>query len=254
MWRGGRTTVDPESLRQFDLRLTATERALETQARVSNEILWAQVFDSTIQSSSWLHDKAFSPGRWAVGYPYLYVMYRILNEIRPRRILDLGLGQSTRMITQYAAQFPEVEHVVVEHDERWIEFFSRNFQLSDRSKVVRLDWDYITHGDTEGVRVYGGLAHALSGAQFDFISIDGPLGGDMETYARIDVLRLLPDCLMPSFAIMIDDYERPGEQATVDEMRELLSGQDVQHQYCLYSGAKDLGLLCSSDLGFLCSL
>ncbi len=56
--------------------------------------------------------------------------------------------------------------------------------------VLRLDWDYVQFDEAERVRVYGGFADALAGkGQFDFISIDGPLGGDMEEYARIDVLR-----------------------------------------------------------------
>ena len=83
-------------------------------ARHASEAVWAQIFNNTISESLWLKDKTFSPGRWAVGYPYLYVMYRVLNETRPKRILELGLGQSTRMIAQYAAAFQDVEHIVVE--------------------------------------------------------------------------------------------------------------------------------------------
>ena len=77
-------------------------------ARHASEAVWAQIFNNTISESLWLKDKTFSPGRWAVGYPYLYVMYRVLNETRPKRILELGLGQSTRMIAQYAAAFQAV--------------------------------------------------------------------------------------------------------------------------------------------------
>ena len=69
-----------------------------------------------------------SAGRWAVGYQYLYVMYRVLNEIHPRRILELGLGQSTRMLGQYAAAHENVSHFVVEHDPEWIDFFQRDFR------------------------------------------------------------------------------------------------------------------------------
>ena len=42
-----------------------SEKILKTQ----NEILWAQIFNSTIQSSAWFKDQSISPGRWAAGYP-----------------------------------------------------------------------------------------------------------------------------------------------------------------------------------------
>ena len=66
---------------------------------IARENEWAAIFNNTIHDSTWLKDRSFSPGRWAVGYQFLYVMYRILNEIKPERILELGLGQSTRMLS-----------------------------------------------------------------------------------------------------------------------------------------------------------
>ncbi len=234
--------------------LRSMEQVADTQGRVLSEALWAQVFNSTVASSEWLKDKAFSPGRWAVGYPYLYVLYRVLNEIRPRRVLELGLGQSTRMIAQYAQACDGVEHFVVEHDEKWIDFFSRSFRLPEISQLVKLDWEFVPHNEADAVRVYAGFSEAFGDRQFDLISIDGPLGGDMEHYARIDVLGLLPSCVAPSFVIMLDDYERDAESRTMREMRSALSEAGVSHRSCRYSGSKDVGVLCSADLGFLCSM
>ena len=114
-------------------------RQAADSARHASEAVWAQIFNNTISESLWLKDKTFSPGRWAVGYPYLYVMYRVLNETRPKRILELGLGQSTRMIAQYAAAFQDVEHIVVEHDPEWVEFFCNDFPLPKNTKVVMLE-------------------------------------------------------------------------------------------------------------------
>lgn len=46
-------------------------------SRNASEAVWAEIFNNAITGSEWLTDTAFSPGRWAVGYPYLYVMYRV---------------------------------------------------------------------------------------------------------------------------------------------------------------------------------
>lgn len=81
------------------------EPALDELTGINREILWANAFHDTIIDSEWLKSKTFSPGRWGVGYQYLYVLYRVLNEIKPRNILELGMGQTTRMIGQYAAYY-----------------------------------------------------------------------------------------------------------------------------------------------------
>lgn len=145
--------------------------------RQSDEITYAEIFKSTIEDSKWMTNKTFSPGRWAVGYQVLYVLYRILNEIRPQTILEIGLGQSTRMIAQYVEASPEVYHRVVEHDSSWIDFFSKQYALSPRSQIVQLDWDFINYNGAANVRCYRDFSAQFNDQRFDLILIDGPLGG-----------------------------------------------------------------------------
>lgn len=220
----------------------------------ASETVWAEIFNNVISDSSWLHNTAFSAGRWAVGYPYLYVMYRILNEICPKRILDLGLGQSTRMIGQYTMANEDVMHFVVEHDPEWIAFFKRDFALSERSRIIQLDREMEPYKEASEVRVFKGFAERFKNEKFDFISIDAPLGGNMKQYSRIDVLKLLPDCLADDFIIMIDDSQRPGEMQTVEEMKEKLDNSGISYHAGKYSGNKDCVVICSANLKFVCSM
>ncbi|MDR0649034.1 MAG: hypothetical protein LBF92_06835, partial [Synergistaceae bacterium] len=103
------------------------------------EILWAQIFHDTIAGSKWLIDKSFSPGRWAVGYEFLYVLYRVLNSVRPKKILELGLGQTTNMLSQYVSAHEDVRHLIVEHDTEWIDFFRKEHDISERTKIIQMD-------------------------------------------------------------------------------------------------------------------
>ena len=220
----------------------------------ASEAVWSAIFNNVISGSRWLQNTSFSAGRWAVGYQYLYVLYRVLNEIRPQHILELGLGQSTRMIGQYASSHEQVEHFVVEHDPEGIDFFSRDFTLSERSKIIKLDREMIPFKEAEAVRVFKGFEEQFNGRKFDFISIDAPLGADMKQYARIDVLKMLPDCLADNFIIMIDDTERPGETNTVNAMKEQLKQSGITFAVGRYSGNKDCTVICSDDLKFVCSM
>lgn len=243
--------------KQGDLLAKAVERARSQaadSARHASEAVWAQIFNNTISESLWLKDKTFSPGRWAVGYPYLYVMYRVLNETRPKRILELGLGQSTRMIAQYAAAFQDVEHIVVEHDPEWVEFFCNDFPLPKNTKVVMLEREMAPYKEAEAVRVFKGFQETFQGQKFDFISVDAPLGGDMKQYARIDVLNLIPDGLGENFVIMVDDCNRIGENNTVKEIENKLIELNIPISVGKYCGRKDCSLVCVKKFTFLTTM
>lgn len=231
---------------------------VKKQAADSNrhaaEAVWAQIFDLTISGSTWLKDKAFSPGRWAVGYPYLYVMYRVLNETHPKHILELGLGQSTRMISQYAAAFNDVEHIVVEHDPEWIKFFTNSYSLPVNTRIVKLEREMVPYKEAEKVRAFKRFKEIFEGKKFEFISIDAPFGGDMKQYSRIDVLRMMPDCLSKDYVIMIDDTNRSGEINTLKEMEQCLVRNNFAYKRGLYHGEKSCAILCSEHLGFFSSM
>lgn len=234
--------------------LRVIKQKAEKAMRSASEAVWAEVFNSAIKNCSWLKDVSLSPGRWAVGYPYLYVLFRILNELRPKSILEFGLGQSTRMIAQYAAANKDVKHYVVEHDKNWIEFFGNDCILPENTEIVVLDYDFVSYKEAKKVRIYKGASMVFQNMKFDYISIDGPLGGDMDSYSRIDILNLLPDCLKDSFIIMLDDYNRLAEQNTGREIERILKENGIAFKASTYYGDKDIRIWCSQDLAFYCSL
>lgn len=231
-----------------------TDRQLSIASGVARENEWAHIFNNTIFGSPWLKDPSFSPGRWAVGYQFLYVMYRVLNEVRPESILELGLGQSTKMISQYVAGHENVKHWVVEHDQNWIDFFSRNYPIPDRTSIVKLPWDFKPFKEAESVRCYKDFANVFKKRKFDFISVDGPLGGDMKMYARIDILSIIPEALNSDFVIMIDDTERSGEINMIEELEKKLQEAGIQYAKGSYQGEKKLTVICSMSLSFVKSM
>lgn len=234
--------------------LDEIKRSSMEGSRYASEAVWGELFNQVSAGSSWLKDTKFAPGRWAVGYQYLYAVYRILNEVQPKNILELGLGQSTRLISQYAAAYPEVRHQVVEHDPGWMTFFRNNFRLPHNTEMVQLDREFIKYKDSDHIRVFKDFSETFRGQRFDFISIDAPLGADMYQYSRIDVLRVMPDCLAESFIIIIDDTERSGEQHMINEMYKVLKASNITFTTGQYSGKKDCMVICSENLKFVCSM
>ena len=50
------------------------QKTTRETGNTAKEILWADVFSSTVYESDWLKNKAFSPGRYAIEYVFLYVL------------------------------------------------------------------------------------------------------------------------------------------------------------------------------------
>lgn len=140
------------------------------------------------------------------------------------------MGQSTKMIGLYSKYFPECVHKVVEHDENWINFFCKTFQMPENSEAIQLDIldkDVEFNGRTSNVTTYVNFKETLSNEKYDFICIDGPYGFRSPEYSRIDVLNLLPDCLQDSFIIMIDDVDRIGEKNSFMHMEGMLKSHGI---------------------------
>ena len=225
------------------------------QKKILTELYWATIFNSTVQQSSWLLKKNFSPGRWAVGYPFLYVLYRILDEVNPRNILELGLGQSTKMISQYADHFLSAAHIIVEHDAEWGRFFQSGFPLSVNSQLLMLPCkkELIRQVRTN---LYDGFEVYFKDKSFDLLVIDGPITLEETTHSlsRIDILPLLPQLLAKEFVLLFDDYQFLSIRNTITVVKEKLNENNIVFHSAVYSGEKELCMIVSDGYQFLTTL
>lgn len=235
-------------------RVEVVRREVIQTKRAGKEAVWGEVFRDSIVGSQWLKTKCFSPGRWAVGYQYLYVLYRILNSVRPRTILELGLGQSTSMITQYADYEEGVTHRVVEHDSEWIDYYRQEFEVSAKTEIINLNISKMLFKNQYELYHYEQFRENLDDLKYDFISIDAPFGHVDNEFSRIDVLDLIPDCLASSFVIMVDDVNRKGEQNMIRLLKEILDKNGIEYSSGMYVGDKDTYTIASMDKKFVCTL
>lgn len=235
------------------LRKLYNASAYETECKLSS-IYWGQIYNSTIEDSKWLSNRSVSPGRWAVGYEYLYVLYRTLNEVKPRSVLELGLGVSTRIISQYA-KYAKADHVVVEHDPLWANFFRNGWEeLSEYTNICVLPLKEFGSGNNKYFG-YQDFDKCVQEKSFDVISVDGPFGGE-GVFSRRDILPLLPKILNKDFIIMFDDCGRIGEQKTVKDVEAILNENGILYKKGIYNGGgtKITTVLASESWKFLCSL
>lgn len=215
------------------------------------EIIWRDIFIDTVKGYEWWENISISPGRWAVGYNYLYVMARSLSAIAPSSILEFGLGQSSKLFSLYS-NFYKVHYDIIEQDETWIKFFGSENVLGETINIHHRKIKDFHDNDGGVIYKYSEIDSIVSSMKYNIISIDGPWGG--KNYSRIDIINFLPQILDKQFLIIIDDYNRIGEKRTINMIQKKLKSSNIEYNIQVYNGSKEICIIVSSDLKFLTTL
>lgn len=225
-------------------------QALQSELiRCGAEQYWAHVYHDTIINSSWLTNKSVSPRRWAVSYIVLYVLYRVLDEMRPGNILECGLGQSSKLTIQYARAH-NAQLTIIENRPDWLKFFAK--QMPDAQQYTHiLDTEMAHIVPQYESRTYRGFKQFIGKTKYNLVLIDGPRGS--EHYSRPEILDIV-DNLDDSFVIMLDDMNRIGEQETWQMLINKLNERGLGFIEARYTSDKTVGVLCSMDLAFFATL
>ena len=221
--------------------------------KYSQEVYYAECFRSAISGSPWLLRQSFMPGGWALDFSGLYLLYRILERMRPSKIVEFGIGESTKIFSQYADHYQETSFFTFEHDQQWMDFFQRSFPLNGKNCVIiERPLETISFHNTKTLR-YSGNIGDYTGENIEFIFLDGPYGAD-GTYARTQVLDLIPNFLnKEKFCIVIDDYNRVGEKNTAKVLLEKLAAAGIAYRTRTYFSLREILIIVSADQRFLVS-
>ena len=216
--------------------------------KLLNEILMTQIFHDTIIDIPWLRYKNFSARGAAANYSFLYILTRILNAFRPTTILELGIGQSTKLTTQYVIHEENYANLfLAEHDSVWMSFFENNTKRNPRIHILNLEIETIDFKKNR-VCTYKNLIKHIKDQKFDLLIIDGPHGSDR--YSRIGSFDIVKQNLNSRFVILIDDFDRLGEQELADEIKKELTVLSIPYYCNIFNGIKSQLLISSYELFF----
>ena len=220
--------------------------------RFANGTYYAHVFNSSINGCPWLANTPFSPGRWAITYQELYVLFRTIQTIKPQYIMELGLGQSSIMLSRYCSSYPQVLCTTIEHDKNWVDFFNAEHQIPANLnlKILLLVQEKV--GRHLLYKYEGSLIQHVT-APLELIIVDGPFGSPHNS--RSQFLELIPDFINPEkFVIILDDVDRKGEKEMAKLLLKTLRNVGIPHKSYKYQGEKDFFVVCSPAHSFLLSL
>ena len=226
-----------------------TQRELLLQTK---ELEWAHVFHDSIRGKIWLEKLPLNIGRWAGNYSFFYVLHRILSDYKPKKILDLGLGESSKFISTYLDNYLlNSQHTIVEHDQSWINSFVNNFKLSLGSNIVHCPLFEIEINGFKS-NSYFEFNNKINN-KFDLYIIDGPFGSDR--YSRYDIVSLVNRFSQTDeFIILMDDTNREGERDTVNDISILLKSKNIPIFSVEYIGNKTVTLIVSEKYRYATSM
>ena len=191
------------------------------------ELNFADLLHDSTRNSQWFKDKTLSLYGWAANYSFIYTLFRILDNVRPAKILEMGLGQTSLATSQYVAHNnPAAEVDIIENDTSWINIYRPRLAAG---KNIRLNQCDIEFFDEEGQnRRYNraALSQITADKKYNLIIVDGPMGGGQK-HPRSNILDLVEKNLAPDFIIIFDDTERPGEQATIARTQDKLKTMGI---------------------------
>lgn len=224
----------------------------ENQKKQNNELIWANIFHDTIKDRDWLKNLSISPGRWAADYSFLYVLVRILSDYKPKKIIEFGLGETSKIISSFLDnELKDSKYTILEQDENWIEVFKNRFDLSKKVELLHLP---LYKKEVKGciVNSYKDIEEKIDEA-FDLYIIDGPFGS--QNYSRYDICTITERLRKEDeFIILIDDYNRNGEKDTATELMKQLSINGCEIHNSVYSGTKDQIIIATNKYRFITSI
>lgn len=219
---------------------------------LENEIIWANVFHDSIRGIDYLENLPLNIGRWAGNYAFFYVLFRIMTDKKPKRIIEFGLGESSKFISTFVKnEFHENVHTIVEHDENWQKNFEKSFSLSEESEIVICP---LITKNVKGFNVnsYQNIESTIT-EKYDLYVVDGPFGS--ERYSRYDIVGLLTHLEKgDDFIVVLDDYHRAGEKDTLADIENLLKEKGIASETGIYRGEKSVAVVVSEHNKYFTTL
>lgn len=182
--------------------------------RQSREVIYQQLVHRDLRRAG-VDDDLYPVGA-AAGYGLLYLLIRILRENPIRKIVELGSGESTRLIDRLKPK--DASHICYEEDASWHaatkpRLTSCDYRLRHltRYRIGGVDCEW--YGDVEST-------------DFDLLLVDGPVG--VPRYSRIGCWKLIEANPKRDFVIVMDDTVREGEAETARFIAEHLQRQGLR--------------------------
>lgn len=152
---------------------------------------------------------------WAVSPDFARVVASLINEYKPKLILELGSGASTLVAGYALEEVGQGRIVSLDHDKHYADFSSstiRQHRLQDRATVIYAPLKEMVIGNKSWL--WYDIEQLKDFEAVDMLIIDGP-PGTIQKLARYPALPVLFHLLSDDAIILLDDAFRHDEKETI---------------------------------------
>lgn len=207
---------DPISIDKLHQVQTAeTERVLDELATTRWDI--SGDTEALIQVFRDIGPKPLMPstGRWAMDAKSLSQLLDLVRQHKPKNLLELGSGTSTIWLGHTLAAWGG-KITSIDGSEEFLELTRANIAKHELEDTVRTRFAPLLPGSWESAtNVWYDRAFVEEIDQVDFLLVDGPPGGPRRPDSRYPAIPELIEKLVPGALVVLDDSQRPDEQAAV---------------------------------------
>ncbi len=224
---------------------------LVTYRHFIKENTYGLIFENSRRNISWLKGEVFFPSKSAANYSFLYIYLRVLQTVRPKNILELGLGQSTILSGSYASTSPDIKLDVLEDSELWIDLYKNNYGSHKNLNIIHSPLKELKISSTK-LNIISKWYDFKPDKKYDLLVIDAPCG--TKSYSRVGVLSIIPECLSELFLIIIDDYNVFPTRQTAILIKSTLKKYDIPFITFSVDGTKEQLCIASPAYSFLSNI
>ncbi|NHJ85408.1 MAG: hypothetical protein FK734_08085 [Asgard group archaeon] len=193
---------------------------------IIRERIFLKRFKKLLREINW-DDLAIKPGGFAANGSFLYYLAKIYHELQPKKTLELGSGQTSKLAHRYTIENKLATVITLENHTVWFNTFNGNFTNHRFQYLLRplkecsfceqsCLWYDITAEDRKLL------------SNINLLIIDGPFG--TKHFSRVGIVSLLPDILAKDdFIIIVDDAQRKGEIDTIKLIEKLLQKHTIDY-------------------------
>jgi hypothetical protein len=237
-------------IRKIKTLLSEFRERLDENKNLIKEVEWANIYHDSIRDNDELQKLSLKIGRWAGNYSFFFLVHRILKDFQPQKIVEFGLGESSKFISAYNRSIGDFhEHIVIEQDNNWENIFNDSFPNDN----IKIQYQPLQKKKIHGFEYNGYENIEKIPSDADLYIVDGPFGSP--NYSRYDILHVLEEVdHSKEFILVFDDYNRKGEQETANDILKMFEAKNKKVYFIKYEGSKAQFVLVTEKYKYVLSL
>ena len=168
---------------------------------------------------------------WAISPDFAVLLVRLIEDRRPKRIVEFGSGNSTLVCAYCLERLGGGEIISIDHDPQFAartrdELSRHHLGAWADVRVAELKSSAYLDDEGQPIAWYDSAVVDRLPGDIDMVIVDGPpaAGGPL---VRSPALPALSERLTHTAVLVLDDADRPGEQATLARWREAFPSMDL---------------------------